>query len=163
MKEDAGRGWRMVVPSSRPQKIIDSEVISCLLAQGIIVITAGGGGIPVKSSTEGSLSGVEAVIDKDLTSALLALELGIEHLLILTSVEHVKLNFGTENEKNLRELSLNEIKQYKREGHFSAGSMEPKVQAVIEFLGGGGKQATVAHLGQAHRALLGSAGTRVSN
>lgn len=162
MKEDAGRGWRMVVPSPRPQKILDSEVISCLLDDGIIVITAGGGGIPVKSTTEGSLNGVEAVIDKDLTSVLLAGELGIEDLLILTSIEHVKLNFGTDKERDLHELSLSELKQYKREGHFSAGSMEPKIQAVIEFLESGGKQATIAHLGQAHAALQGIAGTRVS-
>jgi carbamate kinase len=162
MKEDAGRGWRMVVPSPRPQKIIDCEVITCLLDEGIIVITAGGGGIPVNSTSEGSLNGVDAVIDKDLTSVLLARELGIEDLLILTSIEHVKLNFGTEKERDLRELSLSELKQYKREGHFAAGSMEPKIQAVIEFLENGGKQATIAHLGQAQGALLGTAGTRVA-
>ena len=163
MKEDAGRGWRMVVPSPRPQKIIDSEVISYLLDRGIIVITAGGGGIPVCNGTKGNLSGLEAVIDKDLTSALLACELGIEDLLILTSIEHVKLYFGTEKERDLRNISLNELKRYHQEGHFYAGSMEPKILAVIEFLENGGKNATIAHLGQAHGALLGDAGTRISH
>ena len=134
-----------------------------LLEKGIIVITGGGGGIPVCIGTEGKLNGVEAVIDKDLTSALLACNLGIEDLLILTSIEQVKLYFGTEEERDLQDLTLSELKQYKREGHFSAGSMEPKIQAVIEFLENGGKRATIAHLGQVHEALLGCAGTRVSN
>ena len=162
MKEDAGRGWRMVVPSPQPQKIIDSGVITHLLDKGVIVITAGGGGIPVSSDDRGKLSGVEAVIDKDLTSALLACELGIENLLILTSIEHVKLHFGTDKEQDLNELSLLELKKYNQEGHFSAGSMGPKIRAVIEFLDNGGKHATIAHLGQANEALLGKVGTRVS-
>lgn len=162
MKEDAGRGWRMVVPSPQPQKIIDSETVTHLLDKDVIVITGGGGGIPVKIDDAGILSGLEAVIDKDLTSALLARELGIEDLLILTSIEHVKINFGTDREQELHDLSLDDLKKYQQAGHFSAGSMGPKVQAVVNFLENGGRHATIAHLEQASEALLGRAGTRVS-
>jgi carbamate kinase len=162
MKEDAGRGWRMVVPSPQPQKIIGREVVSHLLERNIIVITAGGGGIPVSRNADGRLRGVEAVIDKDLTSSLLARELGFDDLLIVTSIEHVKLHFGTDKEQNIHEISLKELKRHHQHGHFSAGSMEPKIHAVIQFLENGGKRAVIAHLEQAHEALLGRAGTRVS-
>ncbi len=160
MREDAGRGWRMVVPSPRPRKILDCEVIASLMEQGVIVITGGGGGVPVL--VDGRIRGVEAVVDKDLTSALLARELGIDELVILTSVKQVKINFGSRFERGLSSLSLAELDRYAAEGHFAAGSMGPKIQAVKQFLELGGKQAVIAHLDDAYPAVLGKAGTRVS-
>jgi carbamate kinase len=164
MKEDAGRGWRMVVPSPAPLKILDSDLLGSLMHQGVVVVTAGGGGIPVVVTQNGDrLCGIEAVIDKDLTSALLARELGIEQLLILTSVRHVKLNYGSKNEQDLSTLTLPELDRYIGEGHFSAGSMGPKVEAARRFLVGGGKRAIIAHLDEAYQACLGSAGTQIIN
>lgn len=163
MKEDAGRGWRMVVPSPAPLKILDSALLSSLMRQGVVVITAGGGGIPVINENGDRLRGIDAVIDKDLTSALLARELGIEHLLILTSVRHVKINYGKENEQDLATLTLAELDRYIGEGHFSAGSMGPKVEAARKFLLAGGRRAIIAHLDEAYQACLGSAGTQIVN
>lgn len=161
MREDAGRGWRMVVPSPQPKRILDGEVIASLMRQGTIVITAGGGGIPVAVDDHNQLRGVEAVVDKDLTSALLASELGIEDLLILTSVKHVKIHFGSKFEKDLCSLSLAELDRYSAEGHFSAGSMGPKINAVKQFLEHGGKRAIIAHLDDAYPAFLGRTGTQI--
>ncbi|NNF46948.1 MAG: carbamate kinase [Desulfofustis sp.] len=161
MKEDANRGWRMVVASPRPQKILDSEVISYLSQRGVVVITGGGGGIPVISDSEGHITGVEAVVDKDLTSVLLAQELGIEHIMILTSVHHVATNFGTDSQHDLTSVSLGDLKQYLVDGHFSAGSMAPKIEAVINFLENGGKRAIIAHLEDAYKALCGTGGTQI--
>jgi len=162
MKEDAGRGWRMVVPSPAPRRILDTEVIARLVEQGVIVITGGGGGIPVSIDSDNQLHGLEAVIDKDLTSALLANELNIDHLLILTSVEQVKLHFGTPEEKNLDVLDVSDLDRYTAEGHFSAGSMGPKLKAAKQFLENGGERAIIAHLNQAYDAVLGSAGTHIT-
>ena len=161
MKEDANRGWRMVVPSPRPRKVLNSKVIRDLAESGVIVITAGGGGIPVSADADGNISGVEAVIDKDLTTVLLARELDMDHLLILTSVSHVAIHFGTDREQNLTHVSLGELKTYFKQGHFSAGSMGPKVEAVIQFLESGGKKAIIADLDNAYEALLGQTGTHV--
>ncbi|BDD87941.1 carbamate kinase [Desulfofustis limnaeus] len=161
MKEDAKRGWRMVVPSPQPHRVIDSDIINTLMRQGVIVITGGGGGIPVTVDAGNQLRGVEAVIDKDLTSALLARQLGIDDLLILTSVDRVKIHFGTPQEQSLDELSLDELKSYEAEGHFSAGSMGPKIGAVRHFLEAGGRRAIIADLKDAYDALLGRTGTRV--
>lgn len=163
MKEDAGRGWRMVVPSPRPLKILNSTVIKDLAERGNIVITGGGGGIPVIADSAGNISGVEAVIDKDLTAALLARELAVDHLLVLTSVTHVAIDFGTDKQQDLSQVSLAQLKTYFSQGHFSEGSMGPKVQAVIQFLEGGGKRAIIAHLDDAYDALLGRTGTQVVN
>ena len=161
MKEDANRGWRMVVASPRPQKILNSEVISDLSQRGVVVITGGGGGIPVIADSEGLISGVEAVIDKDLTSVLLAQEMGIDQLMILTSVHHVAINFGTDSQQDLTSVSLGDLKQYLEDGHFSAGSMAPKIEAVVNFLEHGGKRAVIAHLEDAYKALCGTAGTQI--
>lgn len=161
MKEDASRGWRMVVPSPKPRKIISSKLIRDLAESGIVVITGGGGGIPVIADRDGIISGVEAVIDKDLTTVLLAQELAIDQLLILTSVHHVAIHFGTGKQQDLTTVSLDELKTYLAQGHFSAGSMGPKVDAVIRFLEGGGTRAIIAHLDNAYEALLGQAGTHV--
>ncbi len=161
MKEDANRGWRMVVPSPRPRKILNSKVIKNMAESGFIVITGGGGGIPVIADVNGRISGVEAVIDKDLTTVLLARELGIDHLLILTGVNHVAINFGTDKEQNLTHVSLGELETYFKQGHFSAGSMGPKVEAVIQFIENGGKRAIITHHDHAYEALLGQTGTHV--
>ena len=161
MKEDANRGWRMVVASPRPQKIFNSEVISDLSQSGVVVITGGGGGIPVIADSEGHIAGVEAVVDKDLTSVLLAQEMGIDQIMILTSIHHVAINFGTDSQQDLTSVSLGNLKQYLADGHFSAGSMAPKIEAVINFLENGGKRAVIAHLEDAYNALCGTAGTQV--
>lgn len=161
MKEDANRGWRMVVPSPHPLNIVNIDVIKNLARSGVIVITGGGGGIPVIADSGGNVSGVEAVVDKDRTAILLARELDIDQLLILTSVSHVAIHFGTDKEQNLSHVSLEELKTYLAQGHFSAGSMGPKVEAVIQFIEDGGKRATIAHLDKAYEALLGQTGTYV--
>jgi len=161
MKEDANRGWRMVVPSPKPKKIINSEIVQKLIKQGVIVITGGGGGIPVSNNSQGNLSGLEAVIDKDLTSALLAREIGIDHLLILTSTHHVSINFGTRHQQELKTVTVDQLERHMADGQFPAGSMGPKVEAVINFLRNGGKRATIAHLESAYEALLGKRGTQV--
>jgi len=161
MKEDANRGWRMVAPSPHPLNILNIDVIKNLARSGVIVITGGGGGIPVIADSGGNVSGVEAVVDKDRTAILLARELDIDQLLILTSVSHVAIHFGTDKEQNLSHVSLEELKTYLAQGHFSAGSMGPKVEAVIQFIEDGGKRAIIAHLDKAYEALLGQTGTHV--
>lgn len=161
MKEDANRGWRMVVPSPRPKKILNSEIIGELSRRGIIVITGGGGGIPFITDDEGNMTGVEAVIDKDLTSVLLAQEMGIDQLMILTSIHNVAVNFGTDWQRDLTSVSLDEVKQYLKDGQFAAGSMAPKIEAVIAFLENGGERAVIAHQEDAYKALCGLAGTEV--
>jgi carbamate kinase len=141
--EDAGRGFRRVVPSPVPQKIIELDVIKLLLECGYIVIAAGGGGIPVTRNEQGDLEGVEAVIDKDLGSSLLARNLGADTFIISTAVDAVYLNFGKENQRAIRRTTLSEIKQFMEGGHFKPGSMLPKIEAIIEFLEGGGRKAIV--------------------
>jgi carbamate kinase len=162
MREDSGRGWRHVVPSPKPRHIVDISLVDALVKRGTIVIAGGGGGIPVVRDAKGVRTGVPAVIDKDLTSAHIANVLGIEELLILTAVPRVAVNFGKPNQKELDEVSLEEIKAYHREGHFPAGSMGPKVEAAIRFLEGGGKRAIISHLDHAMPALRGETGTHVT-
>ncbi len=161
MAEDAGRGWRQVVPSPEPRHICDISLIEALASRGTIVIAGGGGGIPVVRDTRGIRHGIEAVIDKDLTSQHMANILGIEHMMILTSVSQVALNYGTQEERKLGEVSLSEIKQYQREGHFAAGSMGPKVEAAIRFMERGGKRVIIGHLEESLAALTGKAGTHI--
>jgi carbamate kinase len=158
MVEDAGRGWRRVVPSPMPIRIIEQDVIKTLINQGIIVIGVGGGGIPVVEKA-GKLKGVEAVIDKDLASALLAVGIKADIFLISTAVEKVALNFGKPNERALDKMTLAEAKRYYNEGHFPSGSMGPKIQAVINYLQNGGKKALITNPNNVERALLGETGT----
>jgi carbamate kinase len=132
--EDAGRGWRRTVPSPEPLEIVEHEVIARLLAQGCVVIACGGGGIPVVRDYARRLSGVEAVIDKDLASALLAEQLGADLLLIPTGVEQVAVNFGTPEQRWLDRLSLAEARELIAQGQFGAGSMQPKVEAIMRFV-----------------------------
>ncbi|MGN6460825.1 MAG: carbamate kinase [Pseudolabrys sp.] len=161
MREDSGRGWRHVVPSPKPKHVCDISLVDALVKRGTIVIAGGGGGVPVIRDAKGVRTGVPAVIDKDLTSALIANVLGIEELLILTAVPRVAVNFGKPDKKELGRVSLAEIKAYHREGHFPPGSMGPKVDAAIRFLEGGGKRAIISHLDCAMAALRGETGTHV--
>jgi carbamate kinase len=161
MKKDADRGWRRVVPSPKPIKAVNAEVISQLVESEVIVVAAGGGGIPVFTDQRGLLEGMDAVIDKDLGSAVLAREIGADVLCILTSVDKVAINFGKPNQKELDVCTLSEIKRYFSEGHFPAGSMGPKIGAAIEFLDGGGRMVTISSFANARKALGGEAGTRI--
>jgi carbamate kinase len=157
--EDAGRGWRQVVPSPRPKRIVEVEPIHSLVENGFIVVASGGGGIPVVEDEDGKLKGIEAVIDKDFASALLADTISADLLLISTAVEKVALNFNTPEEKLLDEMTVAEAKQYIEEGHFAPGSMLPKVQACIEFLEKGGEKALITDPPNIPRALKGETGT----
>ena len=158
--EDAGRGWRRVVPSPMPKKILELESVKLLLNAGITVITVGGGGIPVVEEQAGQYEGTAAVIDKDFASSLLAQEIGAELFLIATAVEKVAINFGKPEQKWLHKMTLAEAKQYLAEGiHFAKGSMAPKIQAIIWFLENGGKQALITNPENIGRALKGETGT----
>ncbi len=161
MAEDAGRGWRYVVPSPKPREILDLELIASLAAQGIVVIAAGGGGIPMVLRADGSYAGVPAVIDKDMTSALLANRLGIDTLLILTAVPKVLVDFRTPRERALDRVTASELAGYAEDGQFADGSMGPKVEAALKFLAGGGRRAIIAALDQALDAIEGRSGTHV--
>ncbi len=158
---DANRGWRRVVASPKPLRIVELPAIRRLIAEGFVVITVGGGGIPVVADANGDLRGVAAVIDKDLASALLANELGADLLVISTAVEKVALNFGTPEETMVDRLSLAEAKRHLDEGvHFAPGSMAPKVQAIVNYLENGGTTAIVTNPENVARALHGETGTR---
>ncbi|NLS78019.1 MAG: carbamate kinase [Chloroflexi bacterium] len=163
MAEDAGRGWRRVVPSPRPQRIVEIEAIRRLVREGYVVIAAGGGGIPVIEDSRGHLAGVAAVIDKDYASALLATEISADLFVISTAVEKVALHYGQPNQQWLDHLSLAEARQYLAEGHFAPGSMKPKIEAVIRFLEMGGKQALITSPEQIKRALDGQTGTWITS
>lgn len=158
--EDAGRGWRRVVASPLPKRIVEVEAVQTLLDAGVVVITVGGGGIPVVADEQGDLQGIAAVIDKDYASALLATTIGAELFIISTAVPQVCLNYGKPNQSFLDRISLAEAKQLLEEGvHFAKGSMAPKVQAVVNFLEGGGRQAIITNPENIARALAGEAGT----
>jgi carbamate kinase len=157
---DANRGYRRVVASPQPLRIVELPAIRALIAAGVVVVTAGGGGIPVVADADGNLHGVAAVIDKDLASALLANNLGADLLIISTAVEKVALNFGTPEQTTVDHLTLAEAKAYLAEGvHFAAGSMGPKIQAVINYLSNGGTTAIVTNPENVARALHGETGT----
>lgn len=157
--EDSGRGWRRVVPSPMPKEVVELPSVKQLIAAGHIVITVGGGGIPVVMEKD-DLKGVAAVIDKDYASSLLAREINADLFVISTAVEKVALNFGKPNEKWLDRMTLSEAKAYLAEGtHFAKGSMAPKIQAVIYFLEAGGKKALITNPENIGRALKGETGT----
>jgi carbamate kinase len=161
MREDSGRGWRHVVPSPRPRHIVDLSLIQVLARRGTIVIAGGGGGIPVIRGPKGVRHGVAAVIDKDLTSAHMANVLDIRHLMILTAVSKIAVNYGKPDQRFLGQVSLRELKALYLEGHFPPGSMGPKVTAAIRFLESGGERVIIGHLDEAMAALRGETGTHV--
>ncbi len=161
MVEDAGRGWRRVVPSPWPLDFIEKEVVRSFLKNGIVAIAAGGGGIPVVKEKDGTLRGVEAVIDKDRASALLAIELDVDMLIILTGVEKVYLNFGKPDQKALDVLTTSEAKKYLEAGEFPKGSMGPKIEASIKFVEKTGKEALITDMTKLREALEGKTGTKI--
>ncbi|BBL67193.1 carbamate kinase [Methanoculleus chikugoensis] len=156
-----GQGSRRVVPSPRPVALVEERAIVCLFSAGTIVIAAGGGGVPVVADGGGTLRGVEAVVDKDLTAALLARLVGAEDLLILTDVERVALNYGRPDQQEIGEMTVREAQRHLAAGQFPPGTMGPKIEAALGFLEAGGKRATIASLEGAFRALSGRAGTRI--
>jgi len=159
--DDAGRGWRRVVPSPLPQEIVELDAVRELLNAGIITITVGGGGIPVIRNEDGDIQGVAAVIDKDYASSLLARFINADLLLISTAVEQVYLNFGKPDQKEIDVMNMAEARRYMEEGHFAKGSMLPKIQAIIWFLESGGKEALITNPANIARALRGETGTRI--
>ncbi|MBZ4687714.1 MAG: carbamate kinase [Clostridiales bacterium] len=156
--EDSGRGWRKVVYSPKPLEIVEMPVIKTLIKSGAIVISSGGGGIPVIKK-DGKLQGVEAVIDKDRAASLMARQLAADMLVILTDVPRVAINYGKPDQRFLDRLTISEAEKFLKEGHFGEGSMLPKVEAAISFAGTG-KEAVIASLDQVKEAIEGSAGTR---
>ena len=161
MMEDAGRGWRRVVASPIPVRIIESKVVRHLVKEGYVVIAAGGGGIPVVADKKGILHGVAAVIDKDLASAVLAREIGADMLVISTAVEKVCLNFGTPGQRALDSMTVAEARRYMAEGHFKPGSMLPKIEACIQFVTDSGREALITCPEALPTALDGHTGTRL--
>jgi carbamate kinase len=161
VKEDAGRGWRRLVPSPHPLRVIQRHMIRDTVRAGHIVVACGGGGIPIKKNADDAYVGVEAVIDKDLTSSVLASDIGAALLIILTAVPQVYLNFGTRDQRALGAVTLDEIESLAAQGHFPAGSMGPKIEAVIHFLKHGGRRALITNPESLPQAIEGRAGTHV--
>ena len=161
VKEDAGRGWRRVVPSPNPKKIVDLDVIRTLADAGYLVIGCGGGGIPVVEDSDGNLRGVEAVVDKDLASSLLARTIGADLFMVSTGVERVAIHFNKPNQTWLDKITVSEAKRLYAEDHFDKGSMGPKIQALIDYLDAGGAEGLITNPENIGRALAGMTGTRI--
>lgn len=161
IKEDPGRGYRRVVPSPLPLDIVEKKIIQQLFEEGVIVVAAGGGGIPVYIEEDGTLEGVDAVIDKDLASAVLAREIGASELYILTAVEKVALNYRQPNHVDLDVLTVPDAKKYLAQGQFPTGSMGPKIQAALNFLESGGELVVITSVEKHSQAMRGETGTRI--
>ena len=161
VKEDKGRGWRRVVPSPEPIGLVESTELLTLIEAGCIVISGGGGGIPVARDERGNMVGVEGVIDKDFASGVIALAVGASELFILTGVEKVKLGFGTPEERDLDRMTVREARAYLSSGEFPAGSMGPKVEAACRFVEGGGGRVLITDIFALRKALEGETGTWV--
>jgi len=161
MVSDAGRGMRRVVASPRPLEIIEMNMIKNLVDNGFCVIAAGGGGIPVIENQDGSLEGASAVVDKDFASALLAINLKADLLVISTGVDRVCLDFGTDTEKPLSNITARDTKKYLSQGHFAKGSMLPKIQAILWFLENGGQKAIITKPAHLKKAIIGKCGTHI--
>ena len=164
MKEDANRGYRRMVPSPKPIRIIERESVESMLDHKFIVVTCGGGGIPVVREDDGSYSGVSAVIDKDFASGALAEAVFADYLFILTAVDRVAINFGTPQQVDLEKMTVTQAERYAIEGHFAKGSMLPKIQACIDFVKGDpDRKAVIASLEKAPLAIKGESGTLIYN
>lgn len=163
VEDPTGRGWRRLVASPRPIEIVNLDSVEALLEAGHVVIAGGGGGIAVAVDARGQLIGVEAIIDKDRTAALMAGDLGAELLVLLTSVDQVFLNFGRTDQKAIDRVSATELRAFHREGHFPAGTMGPKVEAALEFVEDGGPNAIVTSTEKLSAALADRAGTRIAH
>jgi carbamate kinase len=161
--EDSQRGYRRVVPSPRPIRIVEAGVVKRLAEMGIVVIAVGGGGVPVLELPDGSLKGVDAVIDKDLATSTLAGEIGVELFINLTQVEMVYLDFGKTDQRGIKEMDVEDARRYMEEGHFAPGSMGPKIEAAIDFIEGGGKDVIITSPELIEEAMEGKAGTRIKN
>jgi carbamate kinase len=159
--EDAGRGWRRVVSSPAPVEILELEAVRALLDAGFVVVAAGGGGIAVVEDEQGSLTGAAAVIDKDLAASLMARRLGADLLVISTAVEQVSLDFGKPTQRALSRMTVAEAKRHLADGQFLPGSMLPKVQAMVSFLEGGGREGLITDPAHLAAALEGRTGTRM--
>ncbi len=161
MVEDAGRGWRKVVPSPRPLEVVQKEAIRSAVEDGAVVIAGGGGGIPVYRTREGELRGVEAVIDKDYTASLIACDLGADLFVILTGVDQVSTDFGKPEQKGLRSMDVAEARAHQAAGQFPEGSMGPKIRAAIEFVESSGREVLITSSPRLPEAVRGRAGTRI--
>ena len=161
IQEDAGRGWRRVVPSPSPQEVLELDGIRTLFNAGHVVVAVGGGGIPVAVDKDGKERGVEAVVDKDQASALIALALDIDRLIIVTEVSHVAIGFGTATQKNLSRITVDEALDYINAGEFGVGSMKPKIEAAIAFLGSGGREVLITSPDHLAKGFRGDSGTRI--
>jgi carbamate kinase len=160
--QDRGeRGWRRVVASPEPRAILDAPAIAALLRAGFVVVGAGGGGVPVVRAPDGTLQGIEAVIDKDLAAAVLGRALDVDLLVIATDVDHVVLGFGTATEQPLHRVRVDELRKYAEDGHFGSGSMGPKVEAACRFVEAGGTRTVITSLQRIADAVAGTAGTIV--
>lgn len=162
MKEDPGRGWRRVVASPKPQEIVEKNIIKQLIENNVVVIAAGGGGVPVYQEDNGWLEGLNAVIDKDLATALLGNCIEAEEMMILTAVEKVAINFGKLNQVFLDTMTIAEAEQYLQEGQFPPGSMGPKIAAAVNFLSGGGKRVIITSISKSADAVYGRTGTVIT-
>ena len=163
VKKDKGRdGWRRVVGSPFPLEVLNSQAVKSLLDENWIVICAGGGGIPVYKEEDGSLEGVDAVVDKDCASSVLGNNIGASELFILTEVSNVALNFGQPEQIDLKQITLEEAKSYFDEGHFPPGSMGPKMKSAINFIEGGGERVVITNLTEVVNALDGKTGTSIT-
>jgi carbamate kinase len=160
LAEEPPHGFRRVVPSPEPIRIVETEVIQRLVGDGVIVIAVGGGGIPVRAETDGTLKGIEAVVDKDLASSQLAVMIGVERILDLTSVEFAKLHFNSPSEENLQTITVADAKKYLADGHFAPGSMQPKIEAGIYFVEHGGREFIITHTETRKRPLMDSKAAR---
>jgi carbamate kinase len=161
MVEDSGRGWRRVVPSPRPLRVVEIEAVAALLREGFTVIAGGGGGIPVVEEDDGTFRGIEAVIDKDFASALMASALGVDLLVITTGVPQVAIDFGTPQQRFIDTMGVAELEQHLADGQFPPGSMGPKIEAALQFLRSGGREVLITSPEQLGAALAGSTGTRL--
>jgi carbamate kinase len=159
VREDSGRGWRRLVPSPRPKKVVQRDMIRESARTGHIVVACGGGGIPIVTDDRDAYVGVEAVIDKDLTSSVLATNIGASLLIILTDVPQVSVNYNRPDQRELGAVTLDGIEAYQREGHFPPGSMGPKIEAVIQFLRAGGSRAMITNPESLPLAIEGRAGS----